>query len=133
MQAKIFHFGSVSLIAEPCRSAHLKAIEEAKAAGALLSYDPNLRLPLWPLPEEARKQIMSIWDKVDVIKMSNDELTFLTQKESLDDESALSLWRPNLKLLLLTLGKDGCRYYTKVLITTCVQYACTVITHVPRR
>lgn len=111
--AKIFHFGSVSLIVEPCRSSHLKAMEEAKAAGALVSYDPNLRLPLWPSAEEARKQMLSVWDKADVIKISDDELSFLTQNPSLDHESALSLFHPNLKLLLVTLGKKGCRYYTK--------------------
>ncbi|KAH9727562.1 putative fructokinase-4 [Citrus sinensis] len=97
--AKVFHYGSISLIVEPCRSAHLEAMKAAKEAGALLSYDPNLRLPLWPSPEEAREQIMSIWDKAEVIKI--------------DDESALSLWHPNLKLLLVTLGEHGCRYYTK--------------------
>ncbi|KAF2322105.1 hypothetical protein GH714_006734 [Hevea brasiliensis] len=63
--ARVFHYGSISLIVEPCRSAHLKAIEAAKEAGALLSYDPNLRLPLWPSPEEAREQILSIWDKAE--------------------------------------------------------------------
>ncbi|GMP78370.1 hypothetical protein CsSME_00034311 [Camellia sinensis var. sinensis] len=67
-KAKIFHYGSISLIVEPCRSAHLKAMEVAKDAGALLSYDPNLRLPLWPSEKEAREQIMSIWDKAEVIK-----------------------------------------------------------------
>jgi fructokinase len=99
---------------EPCRSAHLKAMEVARDAGALLSYDPNLRLPLWPSPEEAREQIMSIWDKADVIKVSDVELEFLTKSDKLDDASALSLWHPNLKLLLVTLGDHGCRYYTKV-------------------
>ncbi|XP_061374766.1 probable fructokinase-4 isoform X2 [Gastrolobium bilobum] len=82
--AKVFHFGSISLIVEPCRSAHLKAMEVAKEAGCLLSYDPNLRLPLWPSAEEARLQIMSIWEKADLIK-----------------------------LLLVTLGEHGSRYYTK--------------------
>ncbi|KAL8491833.1 hypothetical protein ACS0TY_023441 [Phlomoides rotata] len=112
---KVFHFGSVSLIVEPCRSSHLKAMEVAKAAGALLSYDPNLRLPLWPSAEEARRRIMSIWDKADVIKISDDELIFLTQNNNIDDddESAMSLWHDNLKLLLVTLGRNGCRYYTK--------------------
>ena len=99
---------------EPCRSAHLKAMEVARGAGALLSYDPNLRLPLWPSPEEAREQIMSIWDKADVIKVSDVELEFLTKSDKIDDASALSLWHPNLKLLLVTLGDHGCRYYTKV-------------------
>lgn len=98
---------------EPCRSAHLKAMEVAKEAGCLLSYDPNLRLPLWPSAKEAREKIMSIWDKADVIKVSDNELEFLTGKE-VSDEAALSLWHPNLKLLLVTLGEDGCKYYSKV-------------------
>ncbi|KAF5742740.1 fructokinase [Tripterygium wilfordii] len=111
--AKVFHYGSISLIVEPCRSAHLKAMEAAKEAGALLSYDPNLRLPLWPSPAEAREQIMSIWDKAEVIKVSDNELEFLTGSDKIDDAAALSLWHPNLKLLLVTLGEKGCRYYTK--------------------
>lgn len=110
----MFHYGSISLIVEPCRSAHLKAMEAAKDAGALLSYDPNLRLPLWPSADYAREQIMSIWDKADVIKVSDVELEFLTGSDKIDDESALSLWHPNLKLLLVTLGEKGCRYYTEV-------------------
>ncbi|KAL0392520.1 UNVERIFIED_CONTAM: Fructokinase-2 [Sesamum radiatum] len=112
--AKVFHYGSISLIVEPCRSAHLKAMEVAKDGGALLSYDPNLRLPLWPSAEEAREQILSIWEKADVIKVSDEELQFLTQSSIVDDESAMSLWHHNLKLLLVTLGDKGCRYYTKV-------------------
>ncbi|KAI5350987.1 PREDICTED: probable [Prunus dulcis] len=111
--AKVFHYGSISLIVEPCRSAHLKAMEVAKDAGALLSYDPNLRLPLWPSAEEARKQIMSIWEKADLIKISDVELEFLTGNPKIDDENALTLWKDNLKLLLVTLGEKGCRYYTK--------------------
>ncbi|KAL8479558.1 hypothetical protein ACS0TY_026455 [Phlomoides rotata] len=112
--AKVFHYGSISLIVEPCRAAHLKAMDEAKKAGALLSYDPNLRLPLWPSAEYAKEQIMSIWDKADVIKVSDNELEFLTGSNKIDDASAMSLWHNNLKLLLVTLGEKGCRYYTKV-------------------
>lgn len=106
------------MIVEPCRSAHMKAMEEAKKAGVLLSYDPNLRLPLWPSANEAREQIKSIWNKADIIKVSDDELKFLTQSEKVDDETAMSLWHDGLKLLLVTLGENGCRYYTKVLLVT---------------
>ncbi|GAB4859192.1 Fructokinase-2 [Ancistrocladus abbreviatus] len=113
LQAKVFHYGSISLIVEPCRTAHLKAMEEAKKAGALLSYDPNLRLPLWPSAEEARKQIRSIWDKADLIKVSDNELEFLTGSNKIDDAAAMSLWHDKLKLLLVTLGEKGCKYYTK--------------------
>ncbi|CAL9121285.1 probable fructokinase-1 [Musa acuminata AAA Group] len=111
--AAVFHYGSISLITEPCRSAHLKAMEVARQAGALLSYDPNLRLPLWPSPESAREQIMSIWDQADIIKVSDVELEFLTGQESVEDDVVLTLWRPEFKLLLVTLGEKGCKYYTK--------------------
>ncbi|KAG9447048.1 hypothetical protein H6P81_013176 [Aristolochia fimbriata] len=112
-KAKVFHYGSISLITEPCRSAHLRAMEVAKDAGALLSYDPNLRLPLWPSAEEARTQIMTIWDRADIIKVSDVELEFLTGNSSVEDEVALTLWHPGLTLLLVTLGDKGCKYYTK--------------------
>ncbi|EFJ23710.1 hypothetical protein SELMODRAFT_102797 [Selaginella moellendorffii] len=113
-QASIFHYGSISLIAEPCRSAHLAAMDIAKSAGALLSYDPNLRLPLWPTPEDARIGILSIWNKADLIKISEEELEFLTNgADPYTDEAALSMFHPNLKLLLVTEGQNGSRYYTK--------------------
>ncbi|KAG0460295.1 hypothetical protein HPP92_023423 [Vanilla planifolia] len=112
-RASVFHFGSISLINEPCRSAHVKAMEEAGKAGALLSYDPNLRLALWPSREEAKSQMMSIWDQVDIVKISDVELEFLTGDASLEDDAVMTLWRPKMKLLVVTLGKDGCKYYTK--------------------
>ncbi|XP_057816831.1 probable fructokinase-1 isoform X2 [Cryptomeria japonica] len=113
-QARIFHYGSISLIAEPCRSAHLAALRMAKDAGALLSYDPNLRLPLWPSPEEARKGILSIWDEADLIKVSENEVEFLTDGGDYEkDEVIMSLMHPGLKLLLVTVAEKGCRYYTK--------------------
>lgn len=90
-------------------------MELAKEAGALLSFDPNLRLPLWSSPEEARKQILSIWDQADILKVSEVELGFLTGHDSVEDEVAMQLWRPNFQLLVVTLGDKGCKYYTKVL------------------
>ncbi|CAI9098578.1 OLC1v1035250C1 [Oldenlandia corymbosa var. corymbosa] len=111
--AKVFHYGSISLIVEPCRSAHIKAMEVAKSAGALLSFDVNLREALWPSKEEAKEKILSIWDYADIIKVSDVELEFLTGSDKIDDESALSLWRPTMKLLLVTLGEKGCKYYAK--------------------
>lgn len=68
-QAKIFHYGSISLITEPCKSAHIAAAKAAKDAGAVLSYDPNLRLPLWPSADSAIEGILSIWDTADIIKV----------------------------------------------------------------
>ncbi|HEY9122208.1 MAG TPA: PfkB family carbohydrate kinase [Brevefilum sp.] len=109
--AKIFHFGSISLISEPSRSATLAALAAARENGVLISYDPNLRLALWPDPSAAKDGMLSVWEKADLIKVSEDELTFLTGLDDID-EAVNTLWHENLKLLVVTLGKDGCRYYT---------------------
>ncbi|KAH7681358.1 fructokinase protein [Dioscorea alata] len=111
--AKIFHYGSISLITEPCRSAHMAAMKAARDAGALLSYDPNVRLPLWPSEQAARDGIMSIWKHADFIKVSDDEVAFLTQGDPYNEDVVLSLWYEGLKLLLVTDGEKGCRYFTK--------------------
>ncbi|PHT56795.1 putative fructokinase-6, chloroplastic [Capsicum baccatum] len=113
-KAKVFHYGSISLITEPCKSAHIAAARAAKDAGVILSYDPNLRLPLWPSAESAREGILSIWDTADIIKISEEEISFLTQGEDpYDDNVVRKLYHPNLKLLLVTEGPEGCRYYSK--------------------
>jgi fructokinase len=111
--AKVFHFGSISLIAEPTKSTHMAAMKIAKDAGIFLSYDPNLRLPLWSSPVAAREGIMSIWNQADIIKVSDEEVNFLTNggDETLDDV-VFELWHPGLKLLVVTDGPEGCRYYT---------------------
>ncbi|MBA0549261.1 hypothetical protein Golob_020306 [Gossypium lobatum] len=112
-QAKIFHYGSISLISEPCKSAHMAAMKAAKQAGVLLSYDPNVRLPLWPSPEAARDGIKSIWDQADFVKVSDDEVEFLTKGDPKKDDVVMSLWNDNFKLLIVTDGPEGCRYFTK--------------------
>lgn len=112
-QAKVFHYGSISLISEPCRSAHLTAMKAAREAGILLSYDPNVRLPLWPSSDAARDGIKSIWNEADFIKVSDDEVAFLTQGDPQKEDVVLSLWHDRLKLLVVTDGEKGCRYFTK--------------------
>ncbi|XP_061345847.1 probable fructokinase-5 [Gastrolobium bilobum] len=113
-KAKIFHYGSISLISEPCRSAHLAAMKAAREGGALLSYDPNLRLPLWPSPDAARSGIKSIWSDADFIKVSDNEVEFLTQGGDAEKEDVcMSLWHDKLKGLFVTDGEKGCRYFTK--------------------
>lgn len=116
-RAKIFHYGSISLISEPCRSAHMAAMKAAKQAGILCSYDPNVRLPLWPSEDAAREGIKSIWTEADFIKVSDDEVAFLTQGDPQDEKNVLSLWYEGLKLLIVTDGEKGCRYFTKVWLT----------------
>lgn len=108
--ASILHYGSISLIAEPCRSTHLKILDEAKKARLFLSYDPNLRLPLWDSAEAAKAGILSIWKTADIIKISDEELVFLTGEDT--DASAKSLMFDGLKLLIVTEGPNGARYYT---------------------
>lgn len=114
-QAKVFHFGSISLIGEPARSATLHAVEIARQAGLLISYDPNLRLNLWPDEDAARAGIRLGWRLAHVIKVSEEELMFLTGKDltGLRDLSGLGEWRhPDLRLLVVTRGARGCRSVT---------------------
>lgn len=112
-KAKIFHYGSISLITEPCKSAHMAAMKAAKDAGVLLSYDPNVRLPLWPSPQAAKDGIKSIWNQADFIKVSDDEVSFLTGGDADKEEVVKSLWNDNFKLMVVTDGPKGCRYFTK--------------------
>ncbi|XP_076950279.1 putative fructokinase-7 [Bidens hawaiensis] len=114
-KSMIFHYGSISLIHDPCKSAHLAALQVAKKAGCILSYDPNLRLALWPSADAARTGIMSIWELADVIKISEEEIEFLTRGDDPRDDKVVmtKLFYPNTKLLIVTEGPNGCRYYTK--------------------
>lgn len=108
---RVFHFGSISLIAEPSRSSTLQAVQRARAAGALISYDPNLRLALWPSPKAAREGILLGWSQAHVVKVNEDELVFLAGS---GDPSAVieRLWHPALRLLAVTRGARGCAYTT---------------------
>jgi fructokinase len=107
--ARIFHFGSISLIAEPARSATLAAIDEARRAGALVSYDPNLRLNLWPNIHVARQAIRTTLPLADILKVNEDELAFLTATRSVAAGlAALSAMGP--RLVVATLGAAGCAY-----------------------
>jgi fructokinase len=107
--ARIFHFGSISLIAEPARGGTLAAIDEARRAGTLVSYDPNLRLNLWPNARAARQAIRKTLPLADVVKVNEDELTFLTGTRSVAaGMSALTAMGP--RLIVATLGAEGCAY-----------------------
>lgn len=109
--AKILHHGSISLISEPCRSATLKAIALAQQAGVLISFDPNLRLPLWQSADAAKAAILSVWQQANIIKVSEEELLFLTGIEDMQ-QAVRALWTDNLKVLVVTLGKQGCHCFT---------------------
>ncbi len=108
---RIFHYGSISLIGEPSRSATLAALGHARAGGALISYDPNLRLALWPSAEDARQGMLAGWRYADLAKVSEEELAFLSGENELE-RGARALWHDRLKLLVITHGPAGCTYFT---------------------
>ena len=109
--AQLLHFGSISLIGEPSRGATLHAVDTARAAGCLVSYDPNLRLPLWPDATAARAGMWLGLKKAHVVKLSDDESEFLTGFRDLD-AARQALWHDGLKLLVVTRGRAGCVYFT---------------------
>jgi fructokinase len=78
----------------------------------MISFDPSLRLTLWTHPEQARTMILTGWQVAQFIKVSEEEMSFLTKTPDLD-ESRNILWHHELKLLVITRGKYGCTYYTK--------------------
>lgn len=109
---RIFHFGSVSLTHEPVRTATKTAVAEAKAAGALISYDPNLRPPLWDSLEEAKQEIAWGLAQCDILKIADNELLFMTGEEDFDKGAAILRQQyPNIRLLNVTAGADGSYAY----------------------
>jgi fructokinase len=110
---KIFHYGSLSMTDEPCRTATKKAIAMAKEAGALLSFDPNLREPLWKSLEEAKKQIQYGLEHCDILKISDNEIQWFTGLEDFDEGIAALQKEFDIPLILLSMGRDGSRAYTK--------------------
>lgn len=110
--ARVLHVGSISLIEEPSRSATMFALQIAVEADLLVSYDPNLRLNLWPNAAVAKESILSIFPLVDVIKLSKDELVFLTGQQDLLN-GAKSLWHDQFQALVITKGREGCSYLTR--------------------
>ncbi|MEM7021735.1 MAG: PfkB family carbohydrate kinase [Pseudomonadota bacterium] len=110
-EAQAVHYGSISLISEPSRGATLRAIEIAHEAGTLISCDPNLRLALWPDPEAAREGLLLAIEQAQVLKISDEELRFLTGSDDPADARS-QLWHERMELLVVTLGAAGCVYFT---------------------
>ena len=108
---KIFHFGSLSMTHEICRQATHAAIDMAKKAGALISYDPNLREPLWNSLDEAKVQIAYGMEHCDIMKISDNEIQWFTGKEDYDEGIQVLQDTYHIPMILLSLGKDGSRAY----------------------
>lgn len=111
-ETKIFHCGSLSLTDEPARSATLYAVETARKAGALISYDPNYRAPLWRSREEAVAQMRSVIPFVDIMKISDEETALLTDCREPED-AAEALLQQGVSCAVVTLGGDGALMRTK--------------------
>jgi len=112
--AKIFHFGSLSLTDEPARSATIKALNIAKENGLMITFDPNLREPLWHSLDEAKVQIDYGMKQCQVLKISDNEIQWFTGKEDYDDGvKLLQTLYPNITLICLSMGTNGSRAYYK--------------------
>ena len=109
--SKIFHFGTLSMTHEGLRKATKKALEIAKEAGALISFDPNLRPPLWDSLENAKEQVLYGLEQCHILKISDNEIQWLTGEEDYSDGVRWILDRFEIPLILVSMGKEGSRAY----------------------
>lgn len=108
----ILHFCSVDLVDWPVKEAHRRAIELAKQKNMLISFDPNVRLPLWNSPAECQKAIRDFLPYANIVKLSDDELEFVTGCRN-EQEAARQLFEGDCRMLLVTKGGDGSAVYTR--------------------
>ena len=109
---RIFHSGTLSLTAEPCFSATKEAVRIAKESGALISFDPNLRPPLWDSEESARAAIRWGLERSDLVKIADNELLFMTgETDPVKGAAVLQARFPNIRLLNVTSGAEGSRAF----------------------
>lgn len=112
-QSKVFHFGTLSMTDEPVKSATKKALEVAKEAGCLITFDPNLRPPLWDSLDDAKAQMEYGFERCDVLKISDNEIQFVSDMEDYDDGIHYLQEKYQIPLIFLTMGKEGSRAYYK--------------------
>lgn len=111
--SRLFHFGTLSSTHEGVREATRHAIEVSKNAGCIITFDPNLRPPLWKSLDDARREIEYGMTKCDVLKISDNEVEFLFDTTDYDKGAALIREKYNIPLVLITMGKSGSRAYYK--------------------
>ena len=109
--AKIFHFGTLSMTHEGVEAATIEAIKIAKENGAIISFDPNLRPPLWSSEEKAKEKIAYGLAQCDVLKISDNEITFMTGEEDLDKGIKMIIDEYKIPLVFATYGPDGSKAY----------------------
>ncbi len=110
--AGIFHFGTLSMTHEGVRSATRRAVAIARQSGALLSFDPNLRPPLWASLEEAREQVAYGLSQCHILKISDNELRWFTGEQDYDAGISKLRSQYDIPLILLSMGRDGSRAYS---------------------
>ncbi|AGB40800.1 sugar kinase, ribokinase [Halobacteroides halobius DSM 5150] len=108
---KILHFGSISLINEPARSATKYAVKAAKKNEMLISYDPNLRLSLWDDAAQAKESIISMLAETDILKISEEELEFITGTQEVKVGVSELKKEYDIPLIYVTFGSKGAYYY----------------------
>ena len=106
------HFCSVDLIECPMKNTHKKAIEYALQNKSIISFDPNVRLPLWDSEESCREAILEFLPLAHIVKISDEELEFITGYNNIDEAKTV-LFNGNVKMILFTKGKDGAEIHTK--------------------
>lgn len=112
-QSKVFHLGTLSMTDEPVLSATKKSLEVAKEAGCLITFDPNLRPPLWKSLDDAKEAMNYVFGYCDVLKISDNEIQFISGKEDYDEGIKYLQDKYNIPVIFLTMGKDGSRAYYK--------------------
>lgn len=117
---RLFHFGTLSMTHEKVRRATKKAVAAAKENGALISFDPNLRPPLWKSLEEAKEQAAYGFSQCDILKISDNEIQWFTGEEDFDAGIRRLRSQYDIPLILLSMGREGSRAYYKDL---CVEAA----------
>ncbi len=112
-RSNIFHFGTLSLTDEPAKTAVKKAVAYTKSLNKLITFDPNLRKPLWNSLDEAREQILWGLKQADVVKISDEEVEFIFGHIPFDEAAEKLLHDFNISLVFITLGKNGCLFANK--------------------
>lgn len=112
-EARIFHFGTLSMTSEGVEEATVRAIETAKESGCILSFDPNYRPPLWSSEEKAKEKIAYGLSVCDILKISDNEIEFVTGTPDIDEGIAVIRDKYKIPLVFATLGKDGSKAYYK--------------------
>ena len=111
-QTKVFHFGSLSLTDEPCRTATMEAVKYAKEQGAIISYDPNYRELLWESKEQAIEQMRRPIPYVNVLKISDEETELMTGEVE-PIKASERLVEQGISIVVVTLGEKGALVRTK--------------------